>query len=140
LVDGERLLARLARLDSLIEHVDRVRARGFEAYLADADSRLAAERGLQLAIQICIDVGTQLMVELRVRTASDYAGVFLNLGKAGHLPADLAERMAEAARLRNLLVHLYLDVDDKKVFAALGQLDDLREFARVAQELADRDG
>jgi uncharacterized protein YutE (UPF0331/DUF86 family) len=140
LVDGERLLARLARLDNLIERLEQVHAGGFEAYMADEVSRLAAERGLQLAIQICIDVGTQLMVELRVRTASDYAGVFLNLAKAGHLPADLGERLAESAKQRNLLVHLYLEVDDEKVFAALAQLDDLREFARIAQELADRDG
>jgi len=42
------------------------------------------------------------------------------------------------ARQRNVLVHLYLDIDDREVFAALGRLDDLRQFGAAAQELADR--
>lgn len=50
---------------------------------------------------------------------------------------DLGDRLARAAGQRNVLVHMYLDLDDREVFASLGRLDDLREFARVAQSLAD---
>lgn len=138
MVDAERVLARLARLGPLIERLDGIRDRGLEAYLAEDQTRASAERWLQLALQICIDVGAQLAAELRVRAPSSYAEVFANLAQAGHLPAPLAERLGEAAKLRNLLIHLYLDVDDRKVFVALERLDDLREFARIAQELADR--
>jgi uncharacterized protein YutE (UPF0331/DUF86 family) len=37
--------------------------------------------------------------------------------------------MGDAARQRNLLVHLYLEIDDGVVFDSLGRLDDLRQFA-----------
>ena len=47
------------------------------------------------------------------------------------------DRLARAAGQRNILVHMYLDIDDGEVFASLGRLDDLREFARVVQGLAD---
>jgi len=36
------------------------------------------------------------------------------------------------ARLRNLLVHLYLEIDDRRVFASLERLQDLREFAAAS--------
>lgn len=63
--------------------------------------------------------------------------MFRALVDGGHIDAALAARLARAAGLRNVLVHMYLDVDDREVFAALGRLDDLRAFAREAQRLAD---
>ena len=35
---------------------------------------------------------------------------------------------------------MYLDLDDRRVFAALSELDDLRAFARAAQRIADSGG
>jgi len=137
LVDAERIGERLGRLEHLLERLETVRTAGRERYLRDEQLRAATERWLQLAIQACIDIGAQLVAELSVPPPADYAGVFRALGDAGHVPGDLAQRLAAAARQRNLLVHLYLDVDDAAVFAALGSLDDLRDFAAHAQRLAD---
>lgn len=137
MVDAERISARLDHLEGLLELLEPIHAAGEEAYLADIGTRGQAERWLQLAIQICIDVGAQLVSELSVAPPTDYAGIFYALAGGGYLDAELAERMAAAARQRNLLVHLYLDVDDREVFAALGHLDDLREFAAATQRLAD---
>jgi uncharacterized protein YutE (UPF0331/DUF86 family) len=137
LVDGERLGARLDRLEHLIERLEEVRAEGLESYLEDEDLRAKAERWLQLAIQICIDVGAQFLSEVSARPPSDYAGVFTALAGAGVLGRDHAERLADAAGQRNLLVHAYLEIDDRAIFASLSRLDDLRSFARVAQRAAD---
>ncbi len=138
MVDAERIGERLDRLYGLLRRLDEVRAGGEAVYLADDTLRAATERRLQLAIQISIDIGAQLGNELAVPTAHDYAGVFVVLASAGHLPAELAGRLAEAAKQRNLLVHAYLDIDDHQVFAALDHLEDLRELARIAQRLADQ--
>ncbi len=140
LVDGEQAGARLARLERLVEQLEEVRAEGEAAYLADERLRAMTERWLQLAIQACIDIGAQLVSELSADAPADYAGVFKALADAGALEVELADRLARAAGLRNVLVHLYLDLDDRQVFAALGRLGDLRAFARAAQRLADADG
>jgi uncharacterized protein YutE (UPF0331/DUF86 family) len=140
LVDGEQIGARLARLERLIEQLEDVRAGGEDAYLADERVRAMTERWLQLAIQACIDVGAQLVSELSAAAPADYAGVFKALAEAGHLEVELADRLARAAGLRNVLVHLYLELDDRQVFTALGRLDDLRAFAGTTQRLADTDG
>jgi uncharacterized protein YutE (UPF0331/DUF86 family) len=135
LVDGETQLARLQPLERLIDQLERVRAGGESAYLADEDLRMMSERRLELAIQICIDIGAHLVSELSAPPPSDYAGIFRSLADSGHLDPDLGARLSDAARQRNLLIHLYLEIDDRRVFAALGQLDDLRAFAAVVQRL-----
>lgn len=135
MVDADRVEARLQRLEQLIERLDGVRQAGEAAYLDDAQMRAATERWLQLAIQICIDLGTQLVSEQSARPPSDYAGVFEILGEKEVLSKELALRMGNAARQRNLIVHLYMEIDDRAVFASLSYLDDLREFAIAVERL-----
>jgi uncharacterized protein YutE (UPF0331/DUF86 family) len=48
-------------------------------------------------------------------------------------------RLSAAARQRNLLVRLYLDIDDRRVFASLTHLDDLRAFAGMVQRMIAED-
>lgn len=66
-----------------------------------------------------------------------YREVFTGLAQAGILDRALAARLQEAAGLRNLLVHGYAELDDQRIFAALGRLDDLRAFAAAAARAAE---
>jgi uncharacterized protein YutE (UPF0331/DUF86 family) len=84
-----------------------------------------------------IDLGTQLVTEQSARPPSDYADVFRILGEKGVIPGDLALRLGNAAKQRNLIVHLYMEIDDLAVFASLAYLDNLREFATAVERLAD---
>jgi uncharacterized protein YutE (UPF0331/DUF86 family) len=139
LVDVESVNSRLTHLDELLAELDTVRAAGRDAYAAEWRTRLATEQALQLAIQACIDVGAHLVAELGLKAPADYRGVFENLCPAG-LDPGLAERLAAATGMRNILVHGYLDVDDDTVWSALAKLDDLRNFAATAQRILDAGG
>jgi uncharacterized protein YutE (UPF0331/DUF86 family) len=139
LVDASRVEARIQRLEELIERLDDVRRAGEGAYLGDEQQRAATERWLQVAVQICIDLGTQLVTEQSARPPSDYADVFQILGEKKVVPSDLADRLSDAAKQRNLIVHLYMEIDDRAVFASLAHLDDLREFAGSLERLVHSD-
>ena len=139
MVDVSRVEARVQRLEELIERLDDVRQAGEEAYLADEQRRAATERWLQVAVQICIDLGTQLVTEQSARPPADYADVFKILGEKDVVPSELAQRLSDAAKQRNLIVHLYMEIDDRSVFASLAHLDDLREFAASLERLAHSD-
>lgn len=139
MVDPETVAERLARLGQLIAQLEQVSIRGIDVYRADDDLRAATERRLQLAVQICIDVGAHLLSETNARLPGDYADIFTSLAESGRLDAGLAARMAQSARQRKLLVHSYLQVDDAKVFESLGHLDDLRAFAAAVQRILDAD-
>jgi uncharacterized protein YutE (UPF0331/DUF86 family) len=133
LVDPESIEDRLDRLTELLEELARIEAAGHDAYAADFRSRLAAQHAIQVAIQVCIDIGAHLIAEGGPKMPSDYRGVFSALIESG-LDAELAERLGDAAGMRNILVHGYLDVDDEAVWGAMGHLDDLRQFAAFAQQ------
>lgn len=137
MVDAEQVENRLERLEAMLEQLDSVRGAGEEAYLADARQRLATERLLQLSIQICIDLAAQVVSEQSAAPPSSYSDVFKILGDKGVISPDIAERLGNAARQRNLLVHLYMEIDDRAVFASLAFLDDLREFATTVGRLAE---
>lgn len=137
MVDADRVEARIQRLEELIERLDEVRQAGEDAYLANEQQRAATERWLQVAVQICIDLGTQLVTEQSARPPSDYAEVFKILGEKRVISSELAQRLADAAKQRNLIVHLYMEIDDRSVFTSLAHLDDLREFAASLERLAD---
>ncbi len=134
----------MQRLEEIVERLDEVWREGEDAYLADSRQRAATERWLQLAIQICIDLGTQIVTEQSARPPSDYAEVFTILGEKRVIAPELGLRLGNAARQRNLIVHLYMEIDDRAVFASLAHLDDLREFAatvdRLASSAADTEG
>lgn len=136
MVDPESVEARLSRLAQLLAELERIRIEGRSAYDADLRAHLATQRALQLAIQTCIDIGAHLIAERDLEMPSDYRGVFTVLQSLG-LSAQLAERLASAAGLRNILVHDYLDIDDDLIWNALEDLDDLRSFAAFASSLLD---
>lgn len=137
MVDVESVSARLERLDELLQELGAIHAGGHEAYMADRRTRLAAEHALQLSIQSCLDVGAHLISELGLRTPADYRSVFASLRPAG-LDAELAERLAAATGMRNILVHGYLDVDDEVVWDSLAHLDDLRSFAATVRVILEK--
>lgn len=140
MVDPESIDSRLEHLSDLLAESERIRAGGRAAYDATFRDRLAAQHAIQLAIQSCVDIGAHLIAELRLRMPDDYKGVFAVLREPLGLAPDLVEGLSAAAGMRNVLVHNYLEVDDDKVWDALGHLDDLRQFAAAVERVETDDG
>jgi len=141
LVDRERVFARIQRVEELVGVLEGVRQGGKERLLADRHVQLETERALQVAIQACIDIGAQLVVERGLPVPNDYRGTFERLEKAGILDSRLARQLGNAAGLRNILVHGYIDVDLERLWSSLTELDDLRAFcAAVGLLLEDERG
>ncbi len=108
-----------------------------ERYLADAGLQAQAERWLHLAAESCLDLAHHLIAERGWRTPDTYHDAFVVLREEGVLDEGLAQRMAAWAGLRNVLVHLYLDVDHARLWAILQEdLDDVEAFAAAAARAA----
>ncbi|MFB6225902.1 MAG: DUF86 domain-containing protein [Candidatus Paceibacteria bacterium] len=57
------------------------------------------------------------------------------VGKKEVISEDLSEKLAGMARLRNLLVHQYWEIDDEKIYKyASEDLKDLRQFIEEIRE------
>jgi len=90
---------------------------------------------VQTAAQICIDLANHVIAADGHRVPCDYGDAFRVLAEVGVLDDDLADRMVALAGARNLIVHLYAEVDDDRLARAVrgGGLDDLGAFAvRIA--------
>jgi len=84
---------------------------------------------LIVAIQGCIDICNHLVAKKGGRAPEDYADCFNLMADLGILENDLSERLAQMARFRNLLIHLYWRVDNERVYKILSEnLVDIDQF------------
>jgi len=105
----------------------------------DYERRSAVERNFQLAIESAIDTGEIIISEEGFERPDDYRSTFLVLGKHSILPKDFAEKFAPAAGFRNVLVHMYDEVDLGVLEEFLTEkLEDFEEFAGYVLEYIER--
>ena len=92
---------------------------------------------IQTAAQISIDLANHVIAADGHRVPRDYGDAFRVLAEVGVLDAELAGRMVALAGARNLIVHLYAEVDDERLARAVreGGLDDLSAFAAAIASL-----
>lgn len=110
-----------------------LRKRGRDAFISDEIVQDRAERHAQLLAQTCADIALHIIAATGASAPETYAEALTALGNAGVIPTSLAARLASAVRLRNILVHGYLDVDHGRLFDELGWIEDSAEFARVIE-------
>lgn len=91
------------------------------------------------AIEACVDVAQHICSSEGWGPPKDNADAVRTLGRHGVLDPALADRVARAVGFRNVLVHDYVDVDDRVVLARLRDPSDLSGFvAAVAGWVPDR--
>ena len=68
------------------------------------------ERLLELMVMAATDILNHLLAE-RGQTAVSYKSAFQLAAKEGMIPGELSDRLQNAASMRNVLVHLYEEID-----------------------------
>jgi uncharacterized protein YutE (UPF0331/DUF86 family) len=128
MTDPELVAKKLAFVETCVREL-RTLARP-ERIADDLREERFVEHTLQLAIQAALDVGSHIVSDDRLGEPETGRDVFRLLGKAGILPADLAGRLERMAGFRNVVVHLYQDVDVAIVRDVVeNHLGDLLEFS-----------
>jgi uncharacterized protein YutE (UPF0331/DUF86 family) len=93
-----------------------------------------------VALEACIDAAQHVCASEGFAAPDTNADAMRELGRHRVLSVPLADAMAAAVGFRNVLVHLYVDVDDDKVIEHLGQLGDLEGFVDALSRLLDDGG
>lgn len=132
MVDPPRLRAVLERLERRRRRLDGYARLSVDEYLANPESVDASKYLLITAIEDAITAANHVIASQGFRTPEDYADAFRSLAEAQVLEPELAGRLQAMARFRNLLVHVYTEVDDRRVFQFLEQdLADLDQYIRA---------
>jgi len=101
-------------------------------FLANPEKVDSAKYNLIVAIEGAMDICNSIVARAGGRAPKDHADCFEVLGELDFLEDELVERLKRMARFRNLLVHLYWKVDDKKIHQILKEdIRDIKEYLKI---------
>ena len=130
MTDKKLVMRKLNELEECVGALERMRKYDIAAIKSDKEKEWAVEHGLQVSIQIVVDIGAHILASSGEGDVEDYAEIIERLGKKGVLPKDFAARIKGMAGFRNILVHEYAKLDMDLVCDMLkNRLDDFRKFA-----------
>lgn len=131
MIDTKLIRKKLGELENYILTLESVRRYSLKELRENREKVWSIEHGLQLAVQIVVDIGNHILAALGEQEIEDYVDVIDRLGERDIIPAKFAQNIRGMAGFRNILVHEYAAVDLKKVYHILqNRLGDFREFAR----------
>jgi len=123
------LSQRLQFLELEMKEIEKFKNLTFEKYLKERDRRRNVERWVENITNALIDIGKIILASEKMKIPKTYAEVLYYLGKFAKLKENEAIKLAEFARLRNILAHEYLKVlyDKIKHF--------IREFTKICPKI-----
>ncbi len=125
---------KLQELERCIQQLQKFQSYRYDEIEGDLEKIWAIERGLQISVQIIIDIGNHILASIGENQIEDYTDVLSKLGKCNILPSEFAERIKGMAGFRNILVHRYAEVDLKRVYDVLqNRLHDFVEYIGYIQ-------
>ncbi|OGO40095.1 MAG: hypothetical protein A2Z04_03580 [Chloroflexi bacterium RBG_16_57_9] len=117
--DEDKLRLRIGVIEENLVRLETIRSYSFEDFQADFLKVEATKHLLQVAIEAMVDICAHITARLRIRPPENGAALVKALGKVGLLPGDHVKKYVQMIKFRNLLVHLYADVDDRRVYDIL---------------------
>ncbi len=135
MVDPERLHRILRRITDDLATLRRYAAADPGALLGDP-ARLGHVKYLFVTmLEGCIDAAHHVCASEGYGPPDTNADAMRALGQHEVLTPAQATAMAKAVGFRNVLVHGYVDVDDRRVVAYLTELDDVQAFVGALARL-----
>ena len=128
-VDPVVVRRRLRALERSLRILRSLGARGRDAFLSDEVVQDRAERHAQLLAQACADIALHILAGTGTAAPETYAEALSALAADAVIPSPLGARLAQAVRLRNILVHGYLDIDHGRLFDELDWIESTEAFA-----------
>jgi uncharacterized protein YutE (UPF0331/DUF86 family) len=127
-VDEPRVIGLLRRVTADVAVLRQRTQDGGDALLEDRDRLDATKYTLVTALEGCIRVAQHVAAAEGWEPPATNAQAFRVLADNGVIDVELGGRLARAAGFRNLLIHQYADIDDKRVIGNLDSLGDLDAF------------
>jgi uncharacterized protein YutE (UPF0331/DUF86 family)/predicted nucleotidyltransferase len=139
MIDRHKILRMFQQQREYLKHLRALAQIDVEQFVADPRSTGSARYYCLVAIEICIDVGNHIIAGSQFRSPTDYADVFRILGENQVIPQDFVSTLEKMAGFRNLLVHIYAEVNDRQVHETLRtRLGDLEQFQHYVLQFIDK--
>ena len=131
MVDIDLVRSKIASMGHNLNRLKEKSNLTWERFQNDLDAQDIILHNLQLAIQICIDIGSHIIADENWEVPSTLGNTFRVLSSHKVISPDMADTMASMVGFRNILIHEYEEVDLKKVHDILiNRLIDFENFSR----------
>lgn len=130
----DKLSIRLKKLGEFV--IDLKKFQGITRNELESNTSKAREvdRTLELASECVLDIARLVVSDQRLPIPEESREYILALGKAGILEGVFAEKFSKIAGFRNILVHMYLDIDYGEVAEKINR--ELGDFEKFSQQIA----
>lgn len=128
-----KILAKLARLDEYLRYLRQIQKASKAKFLNDFFVFGAAERYLQLAVEILLDIGKLLIVSQGLRRPESNQEIFEVLAEKRVISAPLLKRLTGIANFRNILVHDYEKINRGIIYQKVQK--NLRDFVDFKKQV-----
>ncbi len=114
-IDKEKIAKRISDVQSAFNSLDKYAGINEAEFLNDDEKVAAAKYFLISMIEGCISLCTHISAKELHKVPDTYTTCFKILADNNIISDDLATSLARMAGFRNLLIHRYWEIDDKKV-------------------------
>lgn len=130
-IDAEKIKKRISEIDEAIEKVERYASVPDSEFWQDERNILAVKHLLLESIEACGNICVHITARKLFSAPSSFAECFEGLNKSNIIDNELTEKLVRMARFRNILVHRYWDIDDRKILDyARNHIFDFRQFVK----------
>jgi len=126
-VDEERILSKIDSMDQYLKEIEDDMPSNLNEY---QDNKRKYERLLHLSIEAVIDVCSLILKNEGLGAPNDEESILDKLADNKVINQDIAKNVKDMKAFRNVLVHRYGEVDDRKVYEKLEKLEDFKEFRK----------
>jgi uncharacterized protein YutE (UPF0331/DUF86 family) len=132
----DRIRQIMGEINAALHKLDRYSEISEKEFLSSSEKIDSAKYNLIVAIEGAIDICNSVVARAGGRAPRDHADCFAILGELGLLPGQYIDRLKRMAKFRNLLVHLYWKVDDRKVYSILREdVPDIKEYLSIINRI-----
>ena len=132
----DRIRQIVGEINSALYKLERYAGLSEEEILSNPDKLDGTKYNLIIAIEGAIDICNHIVAKSGGRAPCDYADCFAILAELAIFPDEFVERLKKMAKFRNLLVYLYWQVDNKKVYHILKEdIQDLKTYLQGIEKI-----
>ncbi len=127
---------RATEIKKAVKELKSISSGGKEEFLASPTTIDAAKYKLLVAIEAALSICNHIAARTGKKIPESYSDCFIILGESGLISKDLSKKLARMAKFRNMLVHIYWEIEDEKVFKIIQKdLKDLEKFVVEVNKL-----
>ena len=127
-INRDLVLKRFDRLDILLEKLREIKDVEKKKFLSDLTLQLSAQRALVVSINICIDIGAHILSLNKSGKPETYSEIFENLSNLEIINIKRKDDIIALVKFRNLLGHLYMEINNEKVYEIIQKDLDILTF------------